>query len=329
MRSSYPQSSGPSQQPSPPPRGISTFTPYVPAPYDMPSSSSSSPMTHHSQQFGATPYLDQSPSQHDHSPRDHIPPQDQHYLGSYAVSVPEHEVSASFTGYTNGFSHVSPRYLPGAGESLSHMNPQIITTTASQASVLASPDAGQYHRMNMTPRPGDIQDLSGPSMMNMGHPNHVNYQQQTPQSSRSKRGGGKPVHKIPSKKAANRRPVHQPSSRTSVVASQQNNDDEETGVLTLSDKCEDDLRFIFDTRNQLVEMGMKGKGMWEEICNKYENQYGQHLDKPALQMRHARCVTKYGIWPEREVSCQHCKSLSNSSVSTLFHLVTLLWLAHT
>jgi hypothetical protein len=89
------------------------------------------------------------------------------------------------------------------------------------------------------------------------------------------------------------------------VASQ-DNDSEAFGdgveAVTLSDKCDDEARFIFETRRNLVRSGMKGKGMWEEISRKYEEVYGPRLEKATLQMRLTRAFAKHAIWPEREVS---------------------------
>jgi hypothetical protein len=113
------------------------------------------------------------------------------------------------------------------------------------------------------------------------------------------------VKKVPSQKRAPSRGLAQQALRAVEIASQ-DNDTESLGegaeAVALSDRCEDDARFIFETRKNLVKSGMKGKGMWEEISRKYEEVYGQRLEKATLQMRLTRTFAKHAIWPEKEVS---------------------------
>jgi hypothetical protein len=298
------QTSSASQQPTPPntSRGVTYGFP----PYDIASSNSSSPMTvqPHSGEYtmGGTPYMGQSPNHHGHpSPKDDGPPPlNNLYHGHYSVSGNEQDVQTSFPDYSNSYQ-VDPQYITrGQDDSMAHMHPRIITTTPVQAPILAQPDPGHYrHGMHIPSRPGHIENIM------MGHPGPVAYQQR-PTPAPKRRGV---VKKIASQsKRAAARPLAQQASRATEVTNQDNEggEEDETETVTLSDKCEEDLRFIFDQRNNLIKSGMKGKGMWEEICRRYEDQYGSHLDKPALQMRHARCIAKYAIWPEKEVSHHLC-----------------------
>jgi hypothetical protein len=155
----------------------------------------------------------------------------------------------------------------------------------------------------MTARPGEYpntQDIFIGHSAQGTYPQHPPHQQHQQRQTASSRRRGK-------KSSTPKRPrttTGQSTSRTTNATSREDEAPEadETEGLLLDDKCEEDLRFIFETRLDLIKSGMKGKGMWEEICLRYEDRYETHLDKPALQMRHARAVQKYGIWPDKEVN---------------------------
>lgn len=294
------QASGNAQQPTPPNTSTGVYS--YPG-YELSSSSQSpSPLTvhPHATEIGMTPYLRQSPNHmHGHpSPKDEVPPPINRYLGHYTVSGGNDSgVPHTFREYEE-FGPVDQvdSYIPHepAGQ-ISHIHPHMITTSAPQAPILAHPNPSHY-RMQMTPRAGEIEDLRHPDMLRMGHPGQPSYQSALTSTPRRNTRG----KKAPSTR---RRTVPRPLAQP---AASQDNDteslDEGAETVVLSDKCEDDARFIFETRRNLVKSGMKGKGMWEEISRKYEEVYGQRLEKATLQMRLTRTFAKHAIWPEKEVS---------------------------
>lgn len=255
------------------------------------------------------PYLRQSPNHmHGHpSPKDDLPPpiNHNHYLGHYTVSgnPNESEVPNSFRNYAdfNPVDQVDPSLITRPGGHMPHMHPQMMTTSAAPTPILAHPDPMHYHRsIQITPRPGQIEDLRDPEMLSTGHPGQSTYPSRVPTLRQPK------VRKRPGPgKRGPSRPHAQPVMRAMEIASQDNDSeslDEGAESVVLSDKCEDDARFIFETRRNLVKSGMKGKGMWEEISRRYEEAYGQRLEKATLQMRLTRTFAKHAIWPEKEVS---------------------------
>lgn len=304
------QSSSTAQQPTPP--NTSTGV-YYPTAYDLSSSSQSpSPLTvqPHATEYNMTPYMRQSPNHiHGHpSPKDDVPPPIHNpYLGHFSVSggCNESEVPPSFRDYPDyGVDQVDPQVF-----TRSHMAPMhhMMTTSAAPTPILAQPDPMHYHRMQMTPRAGEIENLRDPNILTMGHPP---YQPRPPTILRRK-VINKKLHSQP--KRDGRRPLVPHVLKAMNAGGEDNNTDaqgDEAEAVTLSDKCEEDARFIFETRRNLVKSGMKGKGMWEEISRKYEEVYGQRLEKATLQMRLTRTFAKHAIWPEKEVSSpfQFCPS---------------------
>lgn len=300
------QASSNAQQPTPPSTSTGVYYP----PYDLSSSSQSpSPLTvhPHATEINMTPYMRQSPNHmHGHpSPKDDVPPPSNPYLGHYTVSCDESDMSNSFRDYPNfnEVDQVDPSiFARGPGGQVSHMHPHMMTTSAGPAPILAHPDPIHY-RMQMAPRAGEIEDLRHTDVLTMGHPGQPPYQSQrvTTASRRKPR-----VKKEPSvQKRPASRPLAQQTLRAMGALGQDNDAEslgEGTEAVVLSDKCEDDARFIFETRINLVKSGMKGKGMWEEISRKYEEVYGQRLEKATLQMRLTRTFAKHAIWPEKEVS---------------------------
>lgn len=256
----------------------------------------------------STPYLTQGTSHHgQQTPKDDVPPPNQ-YLGHYSVSGVETETS--FPDPYGNFTHLDTGYLArGAPESIPpqlHQQHRIMTSTAAhQAPILSTnPNPIQYRgNPSMTARPGEYPHTQDIFIGHPGqgtypqHPPHQQHQQRQPSASR-RRGKKGSTPKRPRTTTTS-----QATSRTKNATNREDEEAEETDTegITLSDKCEEDLRFIFETRRELINSGMKGKGMWEEICLRYEDRYQTHLDKPALQMRHARAVQKYGIWPDKEI----------------------------
>ncbi|KAH8906131.1 hypothetical protein BR93DRAFT_969343 [Coniochaeta sp. PMI_546] len=299
------QASSNAQQPTPPSTSTGVYYP----PYDLSSSSQSpSPLTvhPHATEINMTPYMRQSPNHmHGHpSPKDDVPPPSNPYLGHYTVSCDESDMSNSFRDYPNfnEVDQVDPSiFARGPGGQVSHMHPHMMTTSAGPAPILAHPDPIHY-RMQMAPRAGEIEDLRHTDVLTMGHPGQPPYQSQrvTTASRRKPR-----VKKEPSvQKRPASRPLAQQTLRAMGALGQDNDAEslgEGTEAVVLSDKCEDDARFIFETRINLVKSGMKGKGMWEEISRKYEEVYGQRLEKATLQMRLTRTFAKHAIWPEKEI----------------------------
>ena len=300
MRAYHPsQASSGAQQPTPP--NTSTGV-YYPA-YDLSSSSQSpSPLTvqPHVPEYSMAPYMRHSPNHiHGHpSPKDEIPPPINQYLGHYTVSggCPESEVGPSFRGYPDyPVEQVDPSFITrGHSAQMQHMHPGMMTPSAASTPILAHPDPMHY-RMQMTSRGGEIEDL-------VGNPGQSPYQSRVTTTPRR----NTKVQKMPSRgKRPAPRTITKQTPRPVGVAGQDNDSEsliEGVDAVTLSDKCEEDARFIFETRRDLVKSGMKGKGMWEEISRKYEQVYGQRLEKATLQMRLTRTFAKHAIWPENEVS---------------------------
>lgn len=81
----------------------------------------------------------------------------------------------------------------------------------------------------------------------------------------------------------------------------------EIDIVRMDENCEEGALFIFEIRTELVRAGLKGKGMWAEIRQKYEERYGHRLEIAALQMRLQRAFAKHAVWPENEV----CANLSS------------------
>lgn len=306
------QPSNSAQQPTPP--NTSTGG-YYPGGYELSSSSQSpSPLTvhPHTTEYTMTPYMRHSPNNmHGHpSPKDDIPPPSGQYFGSYTVSGGgnEPEVPDSFRGYPdfgNGVLPVASSYIDrGVGGHMTPLHQHIIATSPAGTPILGAPNPLQYHhRMHMPARPGDIEDIGPDNLLTVGHPGQANYNRaRTTTNQRRKQRVGQRY--APAKGEAPR-PLGEAALRAMEEASQ-NNDTESLGdgeePVTLSDKCEDEARFIFETREALVKSGMKGKGMWEEISRKYEEVYGQRLEKATLQMRLTRTFAKHAIWPDKEVS---------------------------
>jgi hypothetical protein len=150
--------------------------------------------------------------------------------------------------------------------------------------------------MHLPPQPGYIEDLSRREMLPLGNPGQPTY---------TSPGRNRPPHKVGKRLPREKRPPSRPFVRAMEEAGR-NTDLESLGdgdeVVTLSEKCDEEARFIFETRKALVDSGMKGKGMWEEISRKYEEVHGQRLEKATLQMRLTRAFAKHAIWPEKEVS---------------------------
>lgn len=245
--------------------------------------------------YSMAPYMGQSPN-HGHgqpSPKDDVPPPIHHYLGHYTVSG-----SCNEPDVQNYFGDVDATYITrGPGGQISHLPHHMMTTTAGPTPILTQPDPTQYRSipgLPMTSRDSVIEDLLGP-------PN-ATYQHRVTTTTRRK------PKKVPSQnKRAGSRPVANViKAMEAARAASQDNDSESLGegpeVVTLDDKCEEDSRFIFETRKNLVKSGMKGKGMWEAISKRYQEVYGRTLEKATLQMRLTRAFAKHAVWPEKEVS---------------------------
>ncbi|KAB5549981.1 hypothetical protein GE09DRAFT_966707 [Coniochaeta sp. 2T2.1] len=301
------QSSSIAQQPTPP--NTSTGVYYYSG-HDLSSSSQSpSPMTvhPHGSDFTMTPYMRQSPSHlHGHpspKPDDAPPPMQDAYLGSYGVSAGpcnDPEVPNSFRGYQdfNTVDPVDPSVFSRPGGPIYPAN--MMTTGTAHTPILAHPDPMQYR----PPRAGDIENLSGPGYQHITHHGPSTYQSRaasTPGRRTNTRRGGKGN---PNSRKGSAGARSQPTSRATDTASQDNDVEsivEGEDAVALSDKCEEDARFIFDARRELVMKGQKGKGMWEAISRMYEERYGQRLEKATLQMRLTRAFAKHAIWPEKEI----------------------------
>lgn len=258
-----------------------------------------------------TPYIRQSPGHlHGHpSPKDDVPPPIDHYLGHYTVSGGESNVTGSFRDYADfndGVAQVDPSFISRAPTGqMTPMHQQIMTASAAGTPILGHPDPTKY-RMHMPPRPGEIEGVGGHNILSLGQPgpppSYSRARVATTTPRRTRAGKKQPAQ---SKSDASRPPAGQPPL-LAVEEASENNDTESLGdgdgAVTLSDRCEDEARFIFETRKALVQSGMKGKGMWEEISRKYEEVYGQRLEKATLQMRLTRTFAKHAIWPDKEVS---------------------------
>ena len=307
MRATFhqPQSSTISQQPTPP--STSTGVYYYSG-HDLSSSSQSpSPLTVHSHgsDFTMTPYMRQSPSHHIHGhpspkPDDAPPPMQDAYLGSYGVSAGpcnDPEDPNSFRGYQDFHTvdPVDPSVFSRPGGPI--YTPNMMATGPAHTPILAHPDPMQYR----PPRAGDIENLPGPGYQHIPHHGPSTYTSRsaaTPNRGRHTRKGGSKVRRGPTAARS------QEAARVTDTASQDNDIEsvaEGEDAVELSDKCEEDARFIFETRRNLVRTGQKGKGMWETISKLYEEEYGQRLEKATLQMRLTRAFAKHAIWPEKEV----------------------------
>jgi len=243
-----------------------------------------------------TPYLRQSPNHiHGHpSPKDDVPPPPGNtYFGSYTVSGNCND----YPDFNHGVGQINPPFITqGHGGEISNgMHPSSYGGAATP--ILGQPDPRIY-RPNMHPQPGHIENIRRGDLLTIGDPGqNSNYS--------SPRRNLKVSKRPPRPKRPSSRPLDE-QARRAMEEVNRNNDTESLGdgeeAVTLSDKCEDEARFIFETRKALVDSGMKGKGMWEEISRKYEEVYGQRLEKATLQMRLTRTFAKHAIWPEKEVS---------------------------
>lgn len=303
------QPSGSAQQPTPPNTSTGVYYPG----YELSSSSQSpSPLTVHPHptEYAMAPYMRQSPGHmHGHpSPKDDVPPPIDHYLGHYTVSgaCNESNVPASFREYADfndGVGQVDPSFISRApGGQMAPMHQQLIAAGGAGTPILGHPDPTNY-RVHMPPRPGDIENIGAHNILSLGHPGQPSYSRaRMTTTPRRPKPGKKPPSQA---RIDTSRPITGQPLRV-VEEVSENNDTESfcdaNDAVTLSDRCEDEARFIFETRKALVKSGMKGKGMWEEISRKYEEMYGQRLEKATLQMRLTRTFAKHAIWPDKEVS---------------------------
>lgn len=262
-------------------------------------------------------YLTHSPNHH-HSPKDDIPPPIP-YLGHYTVSgnCNDSEVPNHFNDYSdfNGIG-VNPAFI-GRGGPVNAA--RMLSTSTTQPPILTHPDPGHY-RAQVTPRPGEIEDLRDPSILVMRHPGHSQLpptpprvtvsparrtpktrQRRTPGAASKRPGGPSQGPGQGSSQGPSQARQSPPALESEKEADEEMEHLPDSERVTLQDDAEEVAKFIFEVREELVRAGMKGKGMWEEISKRYENATGQRLEKATLQMKLTRAFAKHARWPDTEI----------------------------